>query len=499
MSFISNRAKSMREYFNHEAKYVGKQKANPFHKTKNPQGIINMGTSENTMMYDLLKVKFEEKESCALLPEHTQYVCGEGLENFREAIADFLNDHMEPVEPILPENLIVSNGCTPLVDTLAFSLADEGEGLLIPCPFYGSFLLDLQSRSRVIPFPVELSSKVGPGETQPFELTVTRLESALKKATEQGVKIRGLLLCNPNNPLGNIYSEELLQDCLDFAFRHSLHVIVDEIYMMCGYREGCSVTNVMSLKNIPDKEMVHVLWGFSKDFGISGFRCGVLHTLNKELFRVISSGYQRFHDIPAQTQVLLTNLIKDKEWLDKTFFPTNKRRLRNAYQMACDALGEVGIPFLPGECGLFIWVDFRELLPTSSFEDEMHLLHCMTTHGVFIFPGSYFCCPEPGWFRIIFAMETDVLQLGLSRIQQTVREVRAGLASKLDERVALVQREENAGLVESEEVGESLEDLVRTLHQQIKNSDWLKENTAEKWMEDNPELAKAFRKQNADK
>lgn len=80
-----------------------------------------------------------------------------------------------------------------------------------------------------------------------------------------------------------------------------------------------------------------------------------------------------------------------------------------------------------------------------------------------------------------------------------MREVRAGLASKLDERVALVQREENAGLVESEEVGESLEDLVRTLHQQIKNSDWLKENTAEKWMEDNPELAKAFRKQNAEK
>lgn len=498
MSSISNRAKSMRQYFNHEAKYLGKQKANPFHKTKNPQGIINMGTSENKMTYDLLKAKFDEKESRTLLPEHAQYICGEGLESFREAIADFLNDHMKPVEPILPENLIVSNGCTPLVDTLAFSLADEGEGLLIPSPFYGSFLLDLQSRSRVIPFPVELSSKIGPGETQPFELTVARLESALKKASEQGVKIRGLLLCNPNNPLGNIYSEELLQECLNFASRHSLHVIVDEIYMMCGYREGCSVTNVMSLKNIPDKEMVHVLWGFSKDFGISGFRCGVLHTLNKELFRLISSGYQIFHDIPAQTQVLLTNLIKDKEWLDKTFFPTNKQRLRNAYEMACDALEEVGIPFLPGECGLFIWVDFRELLLTSSFEDEMHLLDCMITHGVFIFPGSYFRCPEPGWFRIVFAMETDILQLGLSRIQQTVREVRAGLASKQDEKAALPQRGESTSFVESEN-GVSLEDLLRTLHQQIQNSDWLKENTAEKWMEENPELAKAFLKQNDEK
>ena len=79
-----------------------------------------------------------------------------------------------------------------------------------------------------------------------------------------------------------------------------------------------------------------------------------------------------------------------------------------------------------------------------------------------------------------------------------MREVRAGLASKQDERAALAQREESNSFVESEN-GESLEDLLRTLHQQIQNSDWLKENTAEKWMEENPELAKAFLMQNDEK
>lgn len=49
------------------------------------------------------------------------------------------------------------------------------------------------------------------------------------------------------------------------------------------------------------------------------------------------------------------------DWLDETFIPTNQKRLRNAHQMACDALHEVGIPVLPGECGLYIWVDFREV------------------------------------------------------------------------------------------------------------------------------------------
>jgi len=79
----------------------------------------------------------------------------------------------------------VSNGCTPLVDCISFILADEGEGLLIPAPYYGSFWLDLQTRARVVPFEVQLSSKIGPGESQPFELSERRLEGALKKAQEQ--------------------------------------------------------------------------------------------------------------------------------------------------------------------------------------------------------------------------------------------------------------------------------------------------------------------------
>ncbi|KAL9955480.1 hypothetical protein ACROYT_G036811 [Oculina patagonica] len=504
MSCISVRAKAMRQYFNHEAKFSGRQGANPFHKTKNPQGIINMGTSENTLAFDLLKDKLEEKESHAILQEHTMYFPAVGLKSFRETIADFLNYYMKPVEPMVPENLIVSNGATPLVDTLAYTIADEGEGLLIPSPFYGSFLLDLQTRSRVVPFPVELSSKPGPGETKPFELSEARLELALKKATEQGIKIRGLLLCNPNNPLGVIYSEELLQSCLQFAARHSLHVIVDEIYMLCGFKEGCSVTNVLSLKNVPNKEMIHVLWGFSKDFGVSGFRCGVLHTSNKEVYGAITTGYARFHDVPTPTQILLENLIKDKGWLDNTFIPTNQQRLRNAHKMACDALREVGIQVLPGECGLFMWVDFRELAPT--FEAEMQLYERVMANGVFIFPGAYFKCPEPGWFRIVFALETETLQIGLRRIQETIKQVRADIAANPTGRtpktdhtgVPLAQNE--VGACHTASAGdESLEDLVRTLHQQIQGSDWLKENTAEKWMADNPELAKEFLKQNAQK
>ena len=53
-----------------------------------------------------------------------------------------------------------------------------------------------------------------------------------------------------------------------------------------------------------------------------------------------------------------------------------------------------------------------QLVPRCTFDEEMQLFESMIANCVFIFPGSYFSCTEPGWFRIIFAMETDVLQKG---------------------------------------------------------------------------------------
>lgn len=49
------------------------------------------------------------------------------------------------------------------------------------------------------------------------------------------------------------------------------------------------------------------------------------------------------------------------DWLDKTFIPTNQERLRKAYNITSNALHEVNIPFIQGEGGLFVWVDFREV------------------------------------------------------------------------------------------------------------------------------------------
>jgi len=86
--------------------------------------------------------------------------------------------------------------------------------------------------------------------------------------------------------------------------------------------------------------------------------------------------------------------------------------------------------------------------------------------------------------------------------------MRSEIAASLDERAQntnctgqqqLVDHDRDGASCSANTDGESLEDLIRSLHRQIKDSDWLKENTAEKWAAKNPELAKAFLHQDVEK
>ncbi|XP_028519006.1 probable inactive 1-aminocyclopropane-1-carboxylate synthase-like protein 2 [Exaiptasia diaphana] len=282
-----------------------------YHKTDNPQGIINLGTSENKLMYDILKPKFQEPASREIQEHHTQYCDFRGTYEFRKAVAEFLDHYMKPLENIDPDNLCVINGCNAIVEAMGTVLADPGEGFLLPTPYYGGFQIDLKQRAEVVPFPVYLTNKPVRGETGPFQLSVYRLEKAMDEAKKQNIKIRALLLCNPNNPFGYIYSEKLLQDFLEFAQRNSLHVIIDEIYLLSIFKKEYSMKSMLALNNLPDKQYVHVIWGFSKDFGISGFRCGVLHTWNKEVLGALW-WISYFQCVPTSTQCLLLNLINDR-------------------------------------------------------------------------------------------------------------------------------------------------------------------------------------------
>jgi len=422
MTTLSRRAKEFLKRRHSFMDYAhGRCLKNSYDETENPKGLINLGTAENKLVFDLLKEKLSNINVDEILPEYANYG-SEFIPRFRLAMANFLNHYMKPAEPVDPFNLMLLSGMSNIIYVLGYIICDPGDGILIPSPYYGGFNTDLTAQSvDVIPFPVDLYSEPGPEDSSPFQLTAQKLEDSFEKAKRQNIRIRALLLTNPQNPLGDVYSGDLLRDCLLFAHRHSLHVIVDEVYMLSIFEEGHPpMKNALSLNDIPNRKHLHVAWGFSKDFGLSGIPCAVIHTFNKEVLHALET-LQQFHNVPSITQLQLSSIISDLDWLDNVFVPTNYSRLRECHGMLCEFLERMKIPFLKRGSGLYVLIDLREFVSPLTREGEIDFCKKLLECGVYIGPGCEFSCAESGWFRIIFSVPPATLKVALERFEQVLK------------------------------------------------------------------------------
>ncbi|XP_012977952.1 1-aminocyclopropane-1-carboxylate synthase-like protein 1 isoform X1 [Mesocricetus auratus] len=386
---------------------------------KNPSGIINLGTSENKLCFDLLSRRLTKSDMLHMEPSLLQYPDWRGHLFLREEVARFLSFYCKSPVPLKPENVVVLNGCASLFSALATVLCEAGEALLIPTPYYGAITQHVYLYGNVRLAYVYLDSKVTGLNTRPFQLTVEKLEMALRGVNSEGVKVKGLILINPQNPLGDIYSPEELQEFLGFAMRHQLHVIMDEVYMLSVFEESLGYRSVLSLERLPDPQRTHVMWATSKDFGMSGLRFGILYTENQHVATAVAS-LCRYHGLSGLVQYQMAQLLRDHDWISQVYLPENHARLKAAHTYVSEELRALGIPFVSRGAGFFIWVDLRKYLRQGTFEEEVLLWRRFLDNKVLLSFGKAFECKEPGWFRIVFSDKENRLCLGMQRVRQVL-------------------------------------------------------------------------------
>jgi aspartate/methionine/tyrosine aminotransferase len=399
-----------------------------------------------------------------------------------QVIAEFLTERMKCATPIDPRNLIVMNGVGPTLTALIMTICDEGDAVLVPSPLYSGFLSDIRLIPHVNIYPVHLSSQCGASGI-PWELTTDILEKAICKARQEGAKVRALLLTTPHNPLGSIYTREQLVGFMNFAKMNDLHCIVDEIYLMTVFGEGAEHISSLSIENPPDPERLHILWGFSKDFAMSGFRCGVLVTQNSKILKTMQE-LLYFFSVSTLTVWTLIKFLSDKEWLNTVYFPTNQARLQESYQMTVGFFDSMKIPYIPTNTGLYVWFNLSQFMGQKTFEAEDKVWKALLNSNVVVNPGAGFLCNEPGWFRIIFANPPAVLEIAFERMRSCCHQLDvSGLDSLVDDSPAIAADFSSATVSvetarEAVDDGETLEDLVLMLRRRIGESDWLEQQTA---------------------
>lgn len=281
---------------------------------------------------------------------------------------------------------------------------------------------DLKWRTGAEIVPIHCSSLNG------FRITKPALEDAYKQAEKQNLKVKGVLVTNPSNPLGTSLSLHELDLLVNFISTKNIHLISDEIYSgtVFSYPSFTSIMEVLKNRNLMNTEIakrVHIVYSLSKDLGLPGFRIGAIYS-NDE--RVVSAATKMssFGLISSQTQYLLSEILSDKKFT-KTYLSENRRRLKQRHEKLVKGLQKTGIRCLQSNAGLYCWVDMRQLLSSDTFEGEMELwLKIVYEVGLNISPGSSCHCSEPGWFRICFAnMSEETLAVAMQRVKLFVESI----------------------------------------------------------------------------
>ncbi|KAG7167179.1 inactive 1-aminocyclopropane-1-carboxylate synthase-like protein 2-like [Homarus americanus] len=306
--------------------------------------------------------------------------------------------------------LIVMNGITACLDALSHTLCDPDDVVITPTPVYGRIYTNFHDRSAATVIPLVCSQE------DDFALNVKDLEKLIEKTESEGRCVRACVLLHPHNPLGHIYSTAQLRSIMEICAQHEVHVIIDEIYAFSIYNKEIKFNSVLGFESLPDPQRTHVLWGFSKDFSIPGFRLGVIHSLNPWVLSCVTT-LSHYHSCPQVIQHAAATIINDEEWCDGFYLPTNQERLAKAHHKICQRLQEMEIAVCKGQGGLYVWANLQAYLQPCTEEREMALFMALVDGGVCILPGKKLYCVNPGWFRIIFAVPDEELEEGLSRIE----------------------------------------------------------------------------------
>ncbi|MGX8718995.1 MAG: pyridoxal phosphate-dependent aminotransferase, partial [Desulfovibrio sp.] len=321
-----------------------------------------------------------------------QYSVTWGAANFRQALAEKQARFMGM--PIDPESgIVVTCGSTEAMMAAVMTVADPGDKIAIFSPFYENYDADA-ILCGAEPIYVPLIPPL-------FSLDAERLEDAFR----QGAK--ALVLCNPSNPSGKVFSRSELEEIAFLAGKYDAWVITDEVYEHIVY-EPLRHTYMASLPGMAGRTLS--CSSLSKTYSITGWRLGYVIAAAPVVERV-----RKVHDFltvgaaaPLQEAAVAGLRMDDSYYAGLLALYARKRKIM------LDGLRSLGIPHTEPQGAYYV------LLDISGFGWDDDVLFCEKLAervGVGAVPGSsFFHEPEHRFIRLHFAKKDETLHEALDRL-----------------------------------------------------------------------------------
>jgi len=371
-------------------------------------------------------------ETARLIIEKSKYGLGaytesKGLRFVREAVADFI-ERRDGITAD-PETIFLTDGASKGVQTaLEVLISSDHDGIMVPIPQYPlySATIALYGGRRV---DYLLEEKSG------WKLTRDQLEDAYQKAGQAGIRVRALCVINPSNPTGAVLDEREIGMVMEFAVKHRLTLLADEVYQDNIYRPSdrfISFAKILETSNIRDVSLFS-FYSCSKGLlGECGHRGGYFECRNIPDDVLAEITKLQSVSLCANTvgQILTFLMVTPPKPGHPSFDNYIRERaailesLRIRAGIVADGLNRV--PGMSCQQVAGAMYAFPQITLPAGMTDDEYCLRLLEETGICVVPGSGFGqAPGTFHFRMTILPPTDVLKSvvdKLARFHLTVSE-----------------------------------------------------------------------------
>ena len=323
-----------------------------------------------------------------------QYSITCGAKNLREAIAK-KHEKLTGNTTNPDENVVVTCGGTEAMMASMMAITNPSDKVIIFSPFYENYKAD-----AILSGAEPIFVKLNPPN---FDFDINELENAFKQNP------KAIILCNPSNPSGKVFTREELQIIAYFAEKYDTYVVTDEVYEHIVYKPYVH-TYFASLPKMKDRTITTT--SLSKTYSITGWRLG--YTIaNKEITQAIKS----VHDFltvgaaaPLQ-EAAIVGLNFDDEYYERL-----QEKYTHKRDIFLNGLKEIGLDFYSPQGTYFVMVDISKFKRKSDYDFCVELSQKI---GVTPVPGSsFFKDDNNDYVRFHFAKNDDTLIESINRLRK---------------------------------------------------------------------------------
>jgi aspartate aminotransferase len=254
-----------------------------------------------------------------------------GNVSYRRKLTDYYKKH--DID-ITPDDIIIAAGASEALLFTIQSTMNAGDEIIIPEPFYANYLgFSTNADVTVVPIPSDIKNGFALPPIEQFEEKIN-------------ARTKGIIICNPNNPTGYLYSKKELESLRALAQKHDLYLIADEVYREFVY-DGRKHFSIMNLEGIDNNTVL--IDSVSKRYSACGFRIGMMISKNKELMATAMKFAQARLSPPSYGQVGAEAALETPE----SYFVEVVNEYTKRRNIVVDGINRIEGAYCPNPSGAF--------------------------------------------------------------------------------------------------------------------------------------------------